>query len=358
MRSLGNSKIAFISILAVVFSTFGFQPAQGAKSLVQFLPPAERSVFILDISGSTNSVELWKNSLRPSLIKKLKEPFGFPANKGLKKSTAPMDVSVSVINAQSIDAPIFPIVTINDAEKLWGLIDKIGENPTSRRLGLIVDDIFGGQGAYTQQSQILSRQKIVVPASAACERSALNSFKTSLYMNDLDITRKENAAKTVCGLVISFAKRLLAADQYFANPVCGSTKACSDIAGAILRTTYSASDLRETNTNSKLCIAIASDMLNYSPGMSDSSSLNSRRVAMTAKTPNEAKLIGMQAAELAGIKFPTGMSVRVSVLGQGTGPKPIPLDRNSTLSAYWQGFWEASGIKSSDQVRSLNQACS
>jgi hypothetical protein len=52
------------------------------------------------------------------------------------------------------------------------------------------------------------------------------------------------------------------------------------------------------------------------------------------------------------------MPVRISILGQGTGPRPIPLEKNSTLSAYWQGFWEFAGVKNSNQVRSLDQACS
>jgi len=99
-------------------------------------------------------------------------------------------------------------------------------------------------------------------------------------------------------------------------------------------------------------------MLNLSPGMSDSSPLNSRRVVLNASSPSDAKLTGSKAAELVGIRFPSGMPVRISILGQGTGPRPIPLEKNSTLSAYWQGFWEFAGVKNSNQVRSLDQACS
>jgi len=329
-----------------------------AASLFSLLPPSERNIFILDVSGSTNSAQLWKNSLRPSLVKKLGQPFGVPTQRGLDTVFAPMDVTVSVINAQSMDAPIFQIVSFKDAEKMWGLIDKVGENPSSRRLKLIMEDIFGGQGVFTQQVQVLARSQVVVPVLSTCERSVINSFKTAQYMNDLDSSRKTNAAKTICGLVISIAKRLQKADQYFENPDCGSTKACSDIAGAILRATASASDLYAQNPKSKLCLAIASDMLHTAPGMSESSPLNSRRVTMKAKSPNEAKLIGAEAAQLVGIKFPRGMSVRVTVLGQGSGPNPIPLEKNSILTGYWQGFWEAAGVRNSGQMRSLDQACS
>lgn len=359
MRSPSRfSVFAYTILVGTLISILNPLPASASESLFSLLPPSERNIFILDVSGSTNSTQLWKNSLRPSLVKKLGQPFGSPTQKGLSKVRAPMDVTVSVINAQSMDAPIFSIVSLKDAEKMWGLIDKVGEKPTSRRLKLIMEDIFGGQGIFTQQVQVLSRSKVVVPVLSTCERSVIKSLQTALYMNDLDSTTKSNAAKTVCGLVISIAKRLQLADQYFENPECGSTRACSDIAGAILRATYSASDLYEENPKSKLCLAIASDMLHFSPGMSDSSPLNSRRVAMTAKTPNDAKSIGAQAARLGAIEFPPGMSVRITVLGQGSGPRPIPLEKNSTLAAYWQGFWEASGVKNSSQVRSLDQACS
>jgi len=358
MRSRRRFSALVPALLAgILVSVLNPAPASAA-SLFSLLPPSERNIFILDVSGSTNSTQLWKNSLRPSLVKKLGQPFGTPTGKGLSKVKAPMDVTVSVINGQSMDSPIFPIVSLKDAEKMWGLIDKVGENPTSRRLNLIMEDIFGGQGVFTQQVQVLSRARVVVPVLSTCERSIVNSFKTAQYMNDLDSTRKSDAAKTICGLVITIAKRLLLADQYFEKPDCGSAKACSDIAGAILRVTYAASDLQAENPKSKLCLAIASDMLHYSSGMSASSQLNSRRVAMSAKSPSEAKLIGAQAARLAGIEFPQGMPVRVTVLGQGSGPKPIPLEKNSILTGYWQGFWEAAGVKNSSQVRSLDQACS
>jgi len=358
MRSRRRFSNIATALLAGTLLSIVNPPVASADSLFSLLPPSERSIFILDVSGSINSTQLWKSSLRPSLVKKLGQPFGTPAQKGLGRVLAPLDVTVGVINAQSLDSPIFPIVSLKDAEKMWGLIDKIGEKPTSRRLKLIMEDIFGGQGVFTQQVQVLSRAKVVVPVLPTCERSVINSLKTAQYMNDLDSTRKSDAAKTICGLVISIAKRLQLADKYFENPECGSTRACSDIVGAILRATYSASDLYVENPKSKLCLAIASDMLHFSPGMSESSPLNSRKVVMKAKSANEAKLIGAQAARLVGIKFPGGMPVRVTVLGQGSGPEPIPLEKNSILTAYWQGFWEASGVKNSNQVRSLDQACS
>lgn len=99
-------------------------------------------------------------------------------------------------------------------------------------------------------------------------------------------------------------------------------------------------------------------MLSDYPGMSTNSILNSREIALQAPSIEIAKQKGAAAAEATGIKFPKGLDVRVSIIGQGSGPRPLPLERNAMLSSYWRGFWESAGISSSNQVRSLDQACS
>jgi hypothetical protein len=325
--------------------------------LAKRIPTAEKNIFILDISGSTNSQSLWKNSLRPSILKRLGQPFGMPSVNG-SAPQPPLDISVSLITSQSMDAPSFPIVTQADAQRVWGLIDEIGERPSAQRLDAIVGDIFGGGGAFAKQAQLLSRNTISVPAATDCEASMVTSFDGGQYMGNLELPKKKKAARVFCSALITFAKRILATDQNLLNPVCGSSKACSDIAGAILKTNYAAMDAYQLNRQSKFCVAIASDMLNNYPGMSASSPLNSQMIALTSPSPQQAKEKGIEAAAAVGIKFPKGMNVKVSIMGQGSGPKPLPLEKNSMLTSYWQGFWEGAGVKSSNQVRSLDQACS
>jgi hypothetical protein len=107
-----------------------------------------------------------------------------------------------------------------------------------------------------------------------------------------------------------------------------------------------------------LCVAIASDMLNESPGVSTISILDSKHVAKTATSLESAKATGAKAARSVGIKFPSDVSIRVVIVGIGTGQNPLPLDRNSYLLAYWEGFLTESGVRQTDQAQSLNQACS
>lgn len=338
-------------LMSIVFSS----PSNAIE-----LPESQKVLFILDVSGSTNSAQLWKEYLRPSLIKKLSQPFGYILNKGLKKGT-PADISITTVQTNSIDSPIFEILTSEDSYSLWAAVDKSGGgNTSSARLKEITSDIFGGTGAWTVQSSFLTKQKVIIPSLSTCIDGAINGFKNSQYFNDEPISNQRDIASSVCAMAIKIGNRILQVDNYFKNPKCGintgkSPKTCSDIIGAIYLATSAAYDLKK---DSKFCLAIASDMLNESLGVGPNSPLDSRGVAMKVKSAQEARTLGAKAAELAGAKFPKNVEIKVSILGQGTGPRPLPLDKNSYLSAYWDGFWSFAGIKSSNSVRSLDRACS
>ena len=66
----------------------------------------------------------------------------------------------------------------------------------------------------------------------------------------------------------------------------------------------------------------------------------------------------MAAAKAVGIAFPSDIATRAVMVGIGSGPKPLALERNSFLLSYWEGFWTASGVKETNQAQSLNKACS
>ncbi len=351
---------AWVLVLAVfVASLTGSTAASAKESLVSLLPKSERSFFVLDVSNSTNVQANWTKSLRPSIIKKLRdEPFGYPTGRGKKEIKPPVDIFVSSITANSIDAPIFPVVTIDDARKMWGLIDRIGTNPTQKRLEKIVEDIFGGDGAFTKLSESFLKQPISIPSMASCKSSTLNSISKGFFLRDLSTKEKSDSAETICELGIGISERIKAIDAYFENPDCGSKVACSDVVGAILSVSYAAADLYEQSPKSQLCIAIASDMLNNVPGLKKDSLLNSKAVVESAKSISDAKEKGLKVGQLVGITFPKNMNIRVFVLGQGSGKKPLSLDKNAMLKAYWEGFFESAGIKNSKPSPSLDQACS
>jgi hypothetical protein len=353
----------FALAFLTAFSTALIAPTAAHAAEIK-IPPAESNLFILDVSGSTNSVELWKN-LKASVTSKLNQPFGHPIAKSIP-TKLPVYVSITSIAKNSQNSPLFSIVTKDDAMKLWGAVEQVFPKSTDSRLERITDELFGESGAWASQAKIFTRSKIVVPAVADCRRSTINAINKGQFLSSTDEKNKTVLAGAICERVISIAKSLKQADDYFSKPVCDPKAVCSDIAGAVYRATSLAADLASQKPDlvngkevkSKLCIAIASDMLNESPGMSSSSVLNSKQVALKAATEAKAKESGMAAAKAVGIKFPAEISTRVVMVGIGTGSNPIALERNSYLLSYWEGFWTASGVKQTDQAQSLNQACS
>jgi hypothetical protein len=328
------------------------------------LPATESNLFILDVSGSTNSIELWK-TLKLSATSKLSQPFGHPIAGGISKKL-PAYVSITSIAQNSQNSPTFSIVTKADAKKIWGAVERVFPDSTDSRLKRITDELFGESGVWASQARIFERSTIVIPTSAACKASTINAINKGSFLRNTDLSNKNILASAICERIISAAKGMSQANSYFSKPVCDPNAVCSDIAGAIYRATNLAADLAQApmdtvngrTVKNKLCIAIASDMLNESPGVSKTSVLNSKHIAMTATTLEKAKAAGMSAAKAVGIKFPSEVETRVVMVGIGTGQNPLPLDRNSFLLAYWEGFFTQSGVKQTDQAQSLNQACS
>lgn len=353
------SVLALTGLGATLFAIAAPSPARAVS-----IPISESNLFILDVSGSTNSVELWKN-LKVSLTSKLSQPFGNPISKSIALKY-PVDVSVTSVSQNSQNSPIFSIVSKSDAKQIWGAVEQVFPNSTDKRLKAITTELFDENGPWAGQAKIFTKSKIVIPTAAACKKSTLDSINQGSFLRNTDERNKLVLSAALCGKIISIAKNLKQADDYFSKPLCDKRASCSDIAGVIYRSTNLAADLASQEryrvngkeVAPKLCIAIASDMLNESPGMSRTSKLDSKRIAMTAASLTEAKSAGVAAAKSVGISFPSNISVRAVMVGIGSGPNPIALERNSYLLSYWEGFWTASGVKETNQAQSLNQACS
>lgn len=353
------SVLALTGLGATLFAIAAPSPARAVS-----IPISESNLFILDVSGSTNSVELWKN-LKVSLTSKLSQPFGNPISKSIALKY-PVDVSVTSVSQNSQNSPIFSIVSKSDAKQIWGAVEQVFPNSTDKRLKAITTELFDENGPWAGQAKIFTKSKIVIPTAAACKKSTLDSINQGSFLRNTDERNKLVLSAALCGKIISIAKNLKQADDYFSKPLCDKRASCSDIAGVIYRSTNLAADLASQEryrvngkeVAPKLCIAIASDMLNESPGMSRTSKLDSKRIATTAASLTEAKSAGVAAAKSVGISFPSNISVRAVMVGIGSGPNPIALERNSYLLSYWEGFWTASGVKETNQAQSLNQACS
>ena len=359
MFSRKLSRVVWLICLPTLLLSLVFSPKANAALL------AEKNLFILDVSGSTDFKSLWKFSLRPSIVNKLSQPFGFPEGATKSgKAVAPIDITLFAISANSYDEPILPIVTSSDANELWSVVYDVGSNPSKPRLKEISDSIFGGKGIFTIQSEALRSTPLTVPNIANCERESIETLRTSTsgFLRDAEPSQRKQIAQVVCKLSNRIALNLKTADDYFRTPHCpGNGKPCSDIFGAIARASDVARDLASGVTGNQkpaMCIAIASDMLHNDEGMKKDSILNSREIARTS-TKSEALNKGKLASQAVDLAFPskTKLNLRVVVLGQGTGTKPLPIEYRSVLNSYWSGVWQQSGVLKTGVSTSLDKAC-
>ena len=319
-------------------------------------PAADKSLFILDTSGSNDAKQLW-SGLRTSIIKKLPKAMGLPIVNGIEKPLAPFDITVTAINADSENAPTFSIVERSDAEKMWSLIHvKIGKGPTKLRLKKILLDFFGPAGAYELLIQkYLSRDSQERLNVATCPKEVEEMWKSNNeFMGNYEKSRKLYAAKTVCEIVSKISVKLIEADKFFTISNCPGSARCSDVIGALHRAAASAAEAYDKDPKSRLCIAIASDMVNNNSRIDRNGSQNTKEVVMNAVSLEDAIAHGKKAATTADVKFPPRM-IKVSVIGQGSGG--IKPDKQQILSAYWKGFWSASGVSSDRNVAALTEAC-
>ena len=264
---------------------------------------------------------------------------------------------MTFITANSIDADLFPIVTGEDAETIWGMVDRVGIRPKSKRLEEISKDLFGGDGLWRNQSKVLGNQPLQTPSLSSCKSSSLRDLEKSTFFRSKNQRDKQYVASIICKTIILISKRIEAVDTLLSNRGCDGKGPCSDIVGAIYSAAALANDLQSESPGSRMCIAIASDMLNASPNMSQDSILNTRRIVLNSTSTEEAGKKGAEAAISSSIKFPKRLDVRVAIMSIGTGSNPLPREKNATLNAYWTGFWSEAGIKNVNQVTSLNRAC-
>ena len=350
-----NRVLALASTLVLTFTAM---PHAQANSI---FTSSERVIYFLDVSDSADSQKLW-TLLRASLLEKLDVALGYPNLPGIKTPAKPTDLSVSVINDNSQAAKIVEVVSVRDAERIWGfMINRIGGGkPTAARLEAITEDFFGPDGTYTLLvAEYALQDEITTPSTVDCQRRANLQFSKGNFMKNVPAALRSDASKETCRIITKMLTGIKSADKLFKANSCAKNAACSDVVGAVKRSVAVAADLARTSTSRsvpKLCIAIASDMLNAYPGMSATSAWNTSNVLKKSASNSGAEALGRQVAEEASIKFSTKVNLRVEVIGQGAS-QGFPRELTSKLDSYWGGFWSAAGVKTSAQRASLDQAC-
>lgn len=344
-------------IYLIVLLSLGFTTGNSTSASASDIPITDSNLYILDMSKSLNTSELWL-SLRQSIQEKLIQPFGNPKAKSYSAKPA-SDITISTISKISANSPTFTIVSKRDSQEIWGVVEKNFPKSNEARKEQIIKALFAPGGVWMEQSKIFSTQKVNAPTKPNCERAMISQMKLSNWIKNTSVSIQADLASNLCKKLIDIANKYNEVDKYLSNSTCKASDKCSDVTGAILKSTRFASDIYDpaNKSSSGLCIAIASDMLNDAVSIKPKTLLDSRFYALNSKSTVEANSAGVKAAKSVGVKFPSGLKTKVVIVGMGTGPKPLPLDRTSFLDAYWNGFFTSAGISQSSQTQSINKAC-
>ncbi len=316
----------------------------------RFFPSSEKVIYALDISGSSDVRELWF-LLRNSIENKLPSAMGVPVRDGLRPRL-PSDVTVTVINNNSYLATSVEILSYSDAERMWAfMIDTVGGgNPSEARMKPIFADFFGGNGAFPILVDEFILDEAPVATKEKCEKRALSIFEQGQFMKNVPPNLKKQGSVEVCKVILKAQLGLEKADQLLLQGTsCG--KMCSDVVGVIKKAAAAARDL---GNGGKLCLAIASDMLNNSKSVPPGSVWLTLPTIKKAPSEEEAKAAGETVARQSGIFFPSRVKVRVEIIGQGGNMDP---SLSSKLNAFWAGFFDKVGIKNRGLTDSLDKAC-
>lgn len=319
------------------------------------LPAPEKIFYILDTSSSSDSGSLWTNNLRPSLIQKLSKPFGMVKNKNTP-ARQPVDISLGLITSRSRSEKIYRFTKYENAKNLWALLWRDSGDGNPARVEQMSAAFFGDVGTVTSLvEEYLLVDEVKVPTTNACITKAASNLGTQNYVKNFPLSKRQQYGRAMCSVVSDITKQITIADRDFENlPTCRGY--CSDVVGAIAQANGAASDLSHKNPSSKMCIGIASDMLNNYPGIDSNSPLFTSLRVKNSKTESEARAFGIAAAQKANIRFPKNVSVRVEVMNFGADlTDGFSQEKLSLLWAYWQGFFKQAGAYRFNQA--LSEAC-
>ena len=339
-------KEQLLCVLALSLLLTGIPRVEANKHVL--FPSSQKVIYFLDVSGSGDSKYLW-SVLRNSVLERVQGAMGAPKRDGLTLRQ-PTDLTISTINANSGSSQLIEILSIKDAERIWAfMIETVGGgNPSAGRMKPIYQDFFGGAGAYSILiNEYVQDGTLAALSRPQCERRALEIFKDGQWMRNESTNLKTQAAKEVCTIVLKLNTGLKNADAAFLSaPGCKGK--CSDIVGAVKKAAAASRDL---GRGSKLCVAIASDMLNNSL---PSGPWHTFSAIKGVATDADARRLGEVVGAESGIFFPKRVGVKVEIIGQGGD---MPPNLTSKLNAYWGGFWYKVGIKNSGAMESLDEAC-
>ena len=311
-----NQILKTLSALVIIVFITGCSPEPRTA-----MPPAQITRFVLDLSGSNNVVDQF-NRLKPAIYEQLK--LNSLGNPFASTAMGPVDLSMTFIVGSASQAKVIRIISSDLGYSLY-------------------DDLYN---VYERSSlQVVNDWPLIL----AAEQKAFNMVSTSKVQEcpkDIFKTMSGNLgeenAKTITAVL---CKRVIETVNTIENKILSSITAASasDVFGSFREIDTWVEKIKSTNSNSKIKVVFASDMVHWTNGQRDLFGNNGKGLLSGKVGKNEicdiaAKQSGLSALNLQG--------VAVDIIGRGNSDPnakdKISADEGEALAIFWKCFAESS----------------
>jgi hypothetical protein len=281
------------------------------------MPAAQITRFVLDLSGSNDSVDQYTR-LKPTIYQELKlasvgNPYGTSKN-------GPVDLSMTFIVGSASQARVESILSSDFGFKLFEDIQKV----------------YGRTGA-----QIAKDWPLVVAADGKAfdaRFSGNESVCVSSIYKTMDVNLGEEISKEIAQRLCNRAIETIDVIEH-QIPASISKASGSDVFGAFREIDTWVEKTKRTKPDSKIKVVFASDMVHWTNGQRDLFGKNGLLTDKIGKA--EIEVVAQEQAQLSSLKL---QGVKVDVIGRGNSSS-VSADQGEALAIFWKSFAEASGFE-------------
>lgn len=283
------------------------------------MPPTEATRYVLDLSGSNDTLEQFER-LKPEILREIASssignPFSTP-------SKGPVDLSITFIVGSASQARVANLVSSSFGLTLF------------RNL----QEVYGRTNAQIQSDWPLVIEAQAVALSTLQKGDTINCVKNSsnLLIVNLGEDYSNEIAQIICD---TMSETLFEIQEGITNIVKNTQARGSDIFGTLRELENWTKKLKDSEPKTKLKIVIASDMVHWTKGSRDLFGANGILIGKMSfdEVCNTAK----EQADISSLRFD---GVEFQIIGRGNS-RSVTADEGEQLSIFWDCFAETSGFK-------------
>jgi hypothetical protein len=286
------------------------------------MPPAEYTQYILDLSGSNDSLDQFER-LKPDIYKKLKSNvLGDPYS---MDSLGPVDLSLTFILGSASQARVLNITSAEFGQSLFRDLPELFGRSTEQ----LPDDwqlVLAANKASFEVFNDLGKNSL-----AGCVKDIFPVMEKRLGLKNSNIVAERICQKTMDSLNII--------ERDIPNQFKMATG--SDIFGAFREVDTWVDKIRGEQPMAKIKVLFASDMVHYTKGERDFFGKVKPGLLTGKLGKEEICAVAEEQARLSGLNL---KGVQVATIGRGNS-KAVSADEGEALAIFWRCFAKSSGFE-------------